>query len=304
MFISTLNQMLFLFLCILIGYFLKKKKLLPDGSEAVISKLENLVLIPALLIKSFSSNCNIDSLTSNANLLLYGLFFVLLQIVIAYILAPIFKPTKEENGIFVYSLTVVNFSFMGNSLVLSLYGDEMLYKYLIFSLPLNIVAFAIGYIWLTAGKEKFSFKRLVNPIVVSMIIGMAIGLSGITLPSFVNNALNSLANCFSPMAMLLTGIVIGGYDVKSLLTNKRVYLLTLIRCIVLPFILLYGAKLFGLDPVVITLLIFICAMPLGLNTIVIPSAFGYDTSLGASMAVISNILGVVSVPLFLMLFAL
>ncbi len=304
MFISTLNQMLFLFLCILIGYFLKKKKLLPEGSETVISKLENLILIPALLIKSFSSNCNITSLTNNMNLLLYGLFFVLLQIGIAYLLTPLFKPTKQEKGIFVYSLTVVNFSFMGNSLVLSLYGDEMLYKYLIFSLPLNIVAFSIGYIWLTAGKEKFSFKRLINPIVVSMVIGMIIGLSGITLPSFISNTLNSLANCFSPMAMLLTGIVIGGYDIKSLLTNKRVYLLTFIRCLILPFVLLYGAKLCGLDSTVITLLIFICAMPLGLNTIVIPSAFGYDTSLGASMAVISNILGIVSVPLFLMIFAL
>lgn len=102
--------------------------------------------------------------------------------------------------------------------------------------------------------------------------------------------------------MILTGLVIGGYDIKSLLKNKRVYLLTLVRCILLPLVLLSVVKLIGLRQEIITLLVFICAMPLGLNTIVVPSAFGKDTTLGASMALISNILGLISVPLFLFMF--
>ena len=44
MFSATLNQMLFLFCCILVGFFLKKKKLLGDNCESVISKLENLII--------------------------------------------------------------------------------------------------------------------------------------------------------------------------------------------------------------------------------------------------------------------
>ena len=38
------------------------------------------------------------------------------------------------------------------------------------------------------------------------------------------------------------------------------------------------------------------AMPLGLNTIVIPSAYGKDTSVAAGMAVISHLLAVVTIP--------
>jgi predicted permease len=46
---------------------------------------------------------------------------------------------------------------------------------------------------------------------------------------------------------------------------------------------------------------FICAlcslaMPLGLNTIVIPSAYGKDTSVGARMAIISHLLSVITIP--------
>ena len=137
---------------------------------------------------------------------------------------------------------------------------------------------------------------------ISMIIGIVIGLTGIELPIFIKQSISSLANCFSPLAMILTGLVIGGYDIKSLLKNKRVYLLTLVRCILLPLVLLSVVKFIGLRQEIITLLVFICAMPLGLNTIVVPSAFGKDTTLGASMALISNILGLISVPLFLFMF--
>ena len=43
------------------------------------------------------------------------------------------------------------------------------------------------------------------------------------------------------------------------------------------------------------------AMPLGLNTIVFPAAYGGDENIGASMAVISNVIGLVTVPLMMQL---
>lgn len=301
-FLSTLNQMLFLFGCILIGFYIKKKGLLPDDAASVISKLESYVIVPALLINSFSTNCSLQNLISNFDLILYGTAFTVGQIIIAYLILPLFKPKKKETGIFIYSLSIVNFAFMGNSLVQSLYGDEMLFKYLMFTLPLNVVIFSIGFVWLTAGTEKFTMKKLMNPTLVSMVIGMFIGVMGIQLPTFARNALSSLAGCFSPLGMILTGLVIGNYQISKLLKNKRVYFVTAIRCVLLPLIILGGCKFIGLNQEILTLLIFITAMPLGLNTIVFPAAYGGDTTLGASMAVISNVLGVILVPLFITLF--
>ena len=44
--------------------------------------------------------------------------------------------------------------------------------------------------------------------------------------------------------------------------------------------------------------VLICAyaMPLGLNTIVIPAAYDSDTTIGASMALISNFLALITIP--------
>lgn len=55
-FISTLNQTAFLFGFILIGFILVKSKIMPDNSAEVLSKLENNVFLPALIMETFIGN--------------------------------------------------------------------------------------------------------------------------------------------------------------------------------------------------------------------------------------------------------
>ena len=54
-FVSTLNQTAFLFGFIIIGFILAGRKILPEGSAAVLSKLENTVFIPALVMGTLHS---------------------------------------------------------------------------------------------------------------------------------------------------------------------------------------------------------------------------------------------------------
>lgn len=39
------------------------------------------------------------------------------------------------------------------------------------------------------------------------------------------------------------------------------------------------------------------AMPLGLNTVVFPAAYGGDTTPGASMALISHLMSIITIPI-------
>ena len=55
-FATTLNQIAFLFGLIIIGYILVKRKVLPEGSAMVLSKLENTIFIPALVMGTFIEN--------------------------------------------------------------------------------------------------------------------------------------------------------------------------------------------------------------------------------------------------------
>ena len=47
-FLSAFQQMLYMFLFMLLGYVLRKKKWIPENSSSVLSKLENLIFMPCV----------------------------------------------------------------------------------------------------------------------------------------------------------------------------------------------------------------------------------------------------------------
>ena len=300
-FIPVLNQMLFLFTCIMIGLAVNKLKLLPENADRTISKLLSYVVMPALIINSFYNNCTVENLTAYAPLILYSSIYYGLCLLIGILLGPRFSEDKGVQGLYKYSLVITNMGFMGNALILGLFGQEKLFSYLIFSLPGTVLVYSIGVVWLTGGKKKLSWKSFVNPMFGFMILGILLGIIHPPLPVFVTSAMSSLASCFSALAMLLTGFVVGKFEIRELVRVKPVYVLTLLRTVLIPIAVFFLFKLVGTPDEILLYVVFTAAMPLGLNTIIFPAAYGGDLTTGASMAVISNVVGLVTVPLILSL---
>ena len=63
--------MLFLLLCMMAGFLLNKLKLLPENAGTTISKLENYIFVPALVISSFKKNCTFENPSANWTLIIY-----------------------------------------------------------------------------------------------------------------------------------------------------------------------------------------------------------------------------------------
>jgi predicted permease len=121
-------------------------------------------------------------------------------------------------------------------------------------------------------------------------------------PEFLINAFDSAGKCQGPVAMVLAGFVIGGYNFRELISNKKVYIASLLRLIVIPAVILLMLKGIGTSKEVMTLALIAFGTPLGLNTIVYPAAYGGETKTGASMTMISHTLSVITIPLMYLLF--
>lgn len=104
-------------------------------------------------------------------------------------------------------------------------------------------------------------------------------------------------------SLVLAGFVIGGYDIKSLVSDKKVYIVSVFRLIIIPAIIMFILRALGTNESVMVLALIAYATPLGLNTIVYPAAYGGDTGTGASMTMISHTLSVVTIPLMYLIFA-
>ncbi len=321
-FVATLNPMLTLFLCIAVGFIARKAKLLPENAGKVMAKMETWIFCPALGFITMAKSFTVKNIGKNATSLLFSCLGVAVSLSLALLLARFFaKKGTLEHGVYKYALTVGNGGYVGDPLVLALFASVGLGFYKTFYLPLNILIYTWGISVLVphSGKKESIFKKLLNAPTVGLLIGMLVGITGLGAllfpegkdPNFLESTLDSLKSCMGPVAMLLCGFTVAGYPLKEMLTKKKVYVASLLRLFVLPAIIiavLFGVKTLvnlvfhtAVDNDVLFLAFFAYATPLGLNTIVYPEAFGGDPKTGASMALISHTLCVISIPLMLAL---
>lgn len=305
-FLSTLNQTAFLFLLIAIGFLLAKLKVLPDTAARTLARLENFVFVPCLILGTFLEHFNIERLSEYGVLLLVSAAINLAVIPLAILAARLLTKERYERNIFTYGLVFSNFGFMGNAVVSALF-PEIFLDYLIFTLPLWFLIYLWGVpsLLISDADEKQTLgtrlKALVNPMFIAMLVGMVLGLLRVPMPSFVGTAITSLGNCMSPVAMLLTGITVSQISFKETFTSLKIYGVSLVRLAVLPLLFWLCARWIPFGEVAYICAVCSLAMPLGLNTIVIPSAYGKDTKIAAGMAIVSHLLSCVTIPLIFMI---
>lgn len=304
-FLATLYPMLVMFCCMVIGFFLNKKKLCPENTAIVLSKLENYVLAPALTLNTFSQYCTIQSLSEQYKMILYSLLALTIAIILSFLLAPLFSKKGYGRVIYRYALTFGNFGFMGNAIVPAIFGDERLYDYMLFTLPMSLAVYTWGIASLIPKTKENAnpLKNLLNPSVFAVAIGAFLGLTGVSayLPEFISNTLTGLGSCMGPIAMVLTGFIIGNYSFKQLLSDKKVYIAAVLRLFLLPAMFILLLNWLGADDITLTMCLFAFATPLGLNTVVFPAAYGGDTTTGAAMATISHTVCVITIPIMYIL---
>ncbi len=315
LFEPILNQMVFLFLFIVIGFVLARFSFLPDNSATVLSKLENIILVPALILNTFIYNCNTESLIKVWKLLVMCGAVMLVVIPLSLIFAKLLYKEQYLCKIATYGLTFSNFGFMGYAVVNAVF-PEIFFEYTMFTLPLWFGIYLWGApVLLIAGSSENGkkvplqerLKAFVNPMVISMFVGILLGLTGwgLKFPKGVLDVIDVSADCMSPLAMILTGLAIGKSNLIKLLKSWRIYALSGIKTVLYPLLFIGVFALLPqnsfISPTFLKCATCFAAVPMGLNGIVIPAAYGRDTSDAAGMALVSHLFSVITIPLAFML---
>ncbi len=299
---SLFNQMAFLFALIIIGFALARFKIVPENSTAVLSKLENWLFIPALVLSTFIGEFTVERLSHAGEILAFSLAIEAVVIPLSIFCVRLLSKDKYTQNAYLYGLCFSNFGFMGNAIVSVMFPDIFL-EYLVFTLVLWVLIYLWGVpvllIGQDAGGERSArLKSFLNPMLIAAVVGMGLGLLGFKPPEFLNNMFSSLGGCMSPVAMLITGLTIAKMDLKSVFKSKNVYILSALRLLVFPLLFIGACEIFDLG---IPTDILVCAtaslsMPMGLNSIVVPLGYGRDTTVAAGTVLVSHLLSVVTIP--------
>lgn len=307
---SIANLLLF----VVIGYVLAKLKKLNSEHAKILSALLVWVFLPCKMFLGFSSTFNKEYLTAKYPILVASLIILVISVAIVSIIVPIFA--KKDTAIIKYSVLISNYGYIGYAMCESIYGTATMSDMMFAALPFSIYVYTEGYRMLM-GFGKISPKRMINPIFIGILIGCIFGITGISLPTLpsasesaafasmsapelalgvVDKVVNDAAKCMAPVSMILAGITVAEFPIKEMISDKRVYIVSAVKLLVFPLaVICILSQILPRDFVIPISMLFL--VPCGLNTVVFPKMVGGNYKLGASIAFVSILMSIATMPL-------
>ncbi len=294
--ILTVEKVAMLLLFIAAGYLLRITDKVPKYTGRLLSVLTSTVFAPAYGLRALWSSFTLEKIAANGRMFLWGLLFTFITIGVGQMLSHLLTRDKFEQHSLDYILSYPNVGYFGYPVIEGVFGTEVLAMTMVFLIPVNFSINTYGY-QLFVPEGKVTLRRvLLSPPTLGSLGGIALGLLGVPQPRFLVDSLTLAGSCMSPVAMLVAGIVLGGYPLKKLLTGGKSYLISAFRLVFIPAIM--GAVLWmvGVRDLLLTLPIMLFSLPAGMNCIVYPESQGLDASENARTCFVTTLLSVLTLP--------
>ena len=300
LFVTFSNSLIALALCIAVGYFCRRRKMLNDTHVSGLSDLLIKVSMPCSifisLMRPFSQELLLESV---ATFFITGIIFFLggfLGIAIARLL----KASPGERQVWRFGLTFGNVGFMGIPVILAVFGYEGLFYVAMTMTSFNLLTFTIGIrMFGTADDARQGFLKMFfgNSALVATIIGFVFFLTGFRLPVAFEGGISLIADMTSPISMILIGAILAKHPLKDTFTDVRVLAPNAGKLLVIPLVSLLILRWFVPNPVMLGVIITLMAMPPAASTAIFAEQFGGDAAAATRLVVVGTLICVVTVPL-------
>lgn len=296
---SILNQVIVLFLIMIVGFFARKKNIIDTPTKKGMSELLLSITMPAMIIVSFNYTFSRDMLIKA------GIIFVLsfgIQISLALISKFLYNRFPENEKSVLRFITVFsNCGFMGYPVIGSVYGKIGIFYTAIYNIPFNILVFSLGIMLFTKNKDfKSMRKEVISPALISIFIGIIIFVFSIKLPSPIYKTLDMVGSTTTPLAMIIIGSMIAEMEVKNIFSGFQVYYGSLIRLIISPLAVLFVLKALGYSGMFLGIPVLITAMPAAANTAILAEKYNADSLLASKFVFVTSILSAITIPLIIL----
>lgn len=242
--LAVFNQVSVLFIFIVVGFVIKRAKVIDDSLNKGLTNFILYVALPALTIDSMNLNFSKSMLVNSGLLLTIAIGVYAFAIVLSIFIPAILGVEKSSAGVYKFCTIFPNWGFMGYPIAYTLYGKVGMFYAIIFTLPLSFLVWTLGI--MIIGKEdknKVEFKNLLNPGIIAAFIGLFLFLFSVKLPEVLGRSLEMLGNTTTPLIMVVIGSILGNLKVKTIFKDVKILIISLIRLIVMPIVVLTVLKL-------------------------------------------------------------
>ena len=277
--ILLMEQIAKLFLMIFMGYAVVKLGLLTDEDSKVLSTLVLYLIVPSAF--------QVDYTQEKVNgLKLAGIASLLLLIILLLIVNLIGK-LLNLNEVEIMSIYYSNSGNLIVPIVTFMLGEKWVFYACVF-MGLQTIFF-----W-THCKNVLSHEKGFNPKKIFSNINIG--------------TLDSVGAMIGPASMFVTGMLIGGMELKKILTDKRTYFISFMRLITIPLIALLILKISGLkgwnkDGEQILLIVFMAVIsPVASTVTQMCQVYDNDSRYASAINVLTTIGAIVTMPLMVFMY--
>lgn len=299
-----LQQMIVLFILMLIGYFVSKKEYISDATFKQLSWIVVYVACPAMVISgSVNSGKMIEGQELFATLGLTVLVYAVL-ILIGFVTPVILGVPKEDRGVYKVMMIFSNIGFMGFPLISSLYGTNALLYGALFQIPFNVLIYTYGILVLkkkTDDNEKLDFKKILNIGVICCIISIVIALFQLETPDFVKSTVSNLSNLTAPLSMMVIGASLTKIKFRELFTDFRLLLFCGLKLLIIPVVMLFVLKQFITNEMVLGVCMVVLSTPVASMTAMLAQQYDGNYALASKGVAVSTIFSVITMPIVAMI---
>ena len=302
--ILSFNVVLPLFLCMLLGYFLRRIHMVDTPSLNTMNKLCFKVFLPIYLFNNIATT-NLSA-AFNLKLLITAVCVLLCQFFLLMLLIPRIEKENPRRGVLIQAIFRSNFALFGLPVALSLCGTENIGPTSLlvgFTVPVFNILAVVSLESFRGGKP--SVKKMLkgiatNPLIIASLIGIAFNLLDITLPSAVQKSVNDLGGVATPLSLVALGGSFAVSKVKEY--RKQLSIGVLGRLVFCPLIMVSIGILVGLRNENLIPLLIMSGAPTAVSSFPMAQQMDGDGDLAAGLVVFTSAFAIVS--MFVWIFVL
>jgi predicted permease len=295
-FIYSINVTMPIFLVMVIGYILKQIGMLNDNFVTVANKFNFKVTLPFMLFKDIAG-VDIKAVFD----IKYVLFCAIVSTICFWVVwgtAKLLVRDKTIRGAFVQSSFRGSAAVMGLAFIQNIYGSSAMGPLMIVSaVPLYNI-FSVIVLTFEAndstGIDKKAKIRQAginickNPIILSILAGLIVGLLGIQFPTLVNKTISNVAQMATPLALITIGAGFEGR--KALAKIAPTMVASTIKLVLQPLVFLPVAAWMGFSGEKMIAILIMLASPTTPSCYIMAKSMNNDEVLTASVIVTTTLM--------------
>ncbi len=295
-FIYSINVTMPIFLVMVIGYILKQIGMPNDNFVTVANKFNFKVTLPFMLFKDIAG-VDIKAVFD----IKYVLFCAIVRTICFWVVwgtAKLLVRDKTIRGAFVQSSFRGSAAVMGLAFIQNIYGSSAMGPLMIVSaVPLYNIFSVIVLTFEANDSTGIDKKAKIiqaginickNPIILSILAGLIVGLLGIQFPTLVNKTVSNVAQMATPLALITIGAGFEGR--KALAKIAPTMAASMIKLVLQPLVFLPVAAWMGSSGEKMIAILIMLASPTTPSCYIMAKSMNNDEVLTASVIVTTTLM--------------